>query len=167
MSEKQMIGKKEFAMKKAIGGLVTAVLVVCLAGCSAIGPSKGGAKEGLAVKKELGRKVVAATPYVKMSKKAKVVIMGTGFTPGQEIRVLFTTMDGMLNDIGVHLKPAPVPNKVGAWVTTWKCGRFVRKKLIKQGAYIITVTDSKYNVLAHAPVAFYAAKKSKKKAKKK
>ena len=154
-------------MKRAIGVLVTAVLAVCLIGCSTIGPGKGGAQEGLAAKRELGRKVVVATPYVKMSKKATVVIMGTGFTPGQEIRLLFTTMDGVLNEIGVHLKPAPVTNKVGAWVTTWSCGRFIRKKLIKEGAYVITVSDSKYNVLGHAPVAFYAAKKAKEKAKKK
>jgi hypothetical protein len=47
-------------------------------------------------------------------------------------------------------------------VTTWSCGRYIARKLVKEGAYTITVTDSDYNVLAHAPVAFYKAKEKKK-----
>ena len=100
--------------------------------------------------------VTVATPMVKMNKKAKVVIMGAGFQPGQEIKLLFTTTDGSKGDIGYALKPAPVANTVGTWMTTWSCGRYVAKKLIKPGAYTITATDTEYNFLSHAPVAFYS-----------
>jgi uncharacterized membrane protein YkvI len=48
--------------------------------------------------------VVMATPMVKMSKKAKITIMGAGFKPGQEIRLLFTDVGGVEADIGYALK---------------------------------------------------------------
>ena len=153
-------------MKKATGALIAVMLVIGLMGCSYLGIGKGPAKEGMAAAVEPGPTVMAGTPVVKMSKKSVVVIMGTGFKPGQEVRILFTTRDGVRADIGYALKPQPVANKVGAWATTWKCGRFVRKKLIKQGAYTLTVTDAEYNPIAHAPVAFVKAKKKGDKKKK-
>jgi hypothetical protein len=146
-------------MKRALYGMMAAILVAGLVGCATMGPGKGAAEEGVAA----GPTVVVATPMVKMSKKSKVTVMGTGFTPGQEVRLLFTSVDGVKADIGYALKPAPVANKVGAWATTWSCGRFVSKKLIKEGAYGITATDTEYNVIGHAPVAFYKEKKEKKK----
>ena len=79
-----------------------------------------------------------------------------------ENRLLFTDADGVKTDIGYALEPEPLPNKVGAWATTWSFGTFVRRKLIKEGASAITVTDTEYNVIAHAPVAFYEEKKEKK-----
>ena len=109
--------------------------------------------------------VMVANPYQKLDNKAKVTIVGTGFKPGQQVSLLFTTADGVQADIGYALKPAPKANKIGSWVTTWSCGRFVKRKLITKGAYTITVTDTDYNVITHAPVAFYAAKKAKKKKK--
>ena len=114
---------------------------------------------------DLAAKVMVANPYQKLDNKAKVTIVGTGFQPGQEVSLLFTSADGVQADIGYALKPAPKANKIGSWVTTWSCGRFVKRKLITKGAYVITVTDSDYNVIAHAPVAFYAEKKAKKKKK--
>jgi len=106
--------------------------------------------------------VVVANPNVKMSKKAIITIVGTGFKPGQEVSLLFTTTDGVQADIGYALKPQPKANNIGAWVSTWSCGRYISKKLIKEGAYTITVADSDYNILAHTPVAFYKAKEKKK-----
>jgi hypothetical protein len=106
---------------------------------------------------------MVATPNVKMDKKATITIMGTGFKPGQAVSLLFIDVNGVQSDIGYALKPQPKANKIGAWVTTWSCGRYISKKLIKEGAYAITVADSEYNILAHTPVAFYKAKKKKKK----
>ena len=120
-------------MKKLIGGLIAVILIAGLVGCSTKGPGKGAAKEGLAVPSEPGPTVMAGTPVVKMSKKSTVVIMGTGFKPGQEVRILLSTWDGVRADIGYALKPEPVANKVGAWVTTFSRGRFGRKQLIKGG----------------------------------
>ena len=114
---------------------------------------------------DLAATVMVANPYVKMDGKAQVTIMGTGFKPGQKVSLLFTTIDGVRVNISYKLKPRPEANKIGSWVTTWSCGRFIKKKLITRGAYTITVTDSDYNVITHAPVAFYAEKKAKKKKK--
>jgi hypothetical protein len=147
-------------MKRVMYGLTAVILVVGFVGCATMGIGEKEPKEGLA---QPGPTVMVATPNVKMSSKVKITIVGTGFKPGQEVSLLFTTMDGVQADIGYALKPKPVANKVGAWATTWSAGRYVKRKLVKEGAYTITVTDSDYNVLAHAPVAFYKAKKKKKK----
>jgi hypothetical protein len=149
-------------MKRLMYGLMALIVVVGLVGCTTMGVGEKEAKEGLA---QPGPTVMVATPNVKMGSKAKITIVGTGFKPGQEVSLLFTTMDGVQADIGYALKPKPVANKLGAWATTWSCGRYIKKKLIKEGAYAITVADSEYNILAHAPVAFYKAKAKKKKKK--
>ena len=113
---------------------------------------------------ELNPIVTMGTPLVKMAgKKTQAVIMGTGFKPGQEIKILITTKDGMQSNLGSGLKPHPVPDKNGNWVTTWNCGRFVSRKLVTAGAYNLTVTDKKYNYIAHTPIGFMPAKKKKKK----
>lgn len=134
-------------MKKVMYAVIAALLVICLVGWTQ------------AVRSNPGPTVVVDTPKVKMTKKAKVVIKGTGFKPGQEVRLVFTTVDGVKSDIGGYLKPKPVADQTGAWTTTWSCGRYIRKKLIKAGTYTITVMNPEYNYIADAPVAFYAEKK--------
>lgn len=92
---------------------------------------------------------------VKMSKKATVTIKGQGFKPGQEVNLVFTSKDGIQSDIGYALKPAPKVDESGTWSTTWNCGRFISKKLVKAGTpYKIAVTDGEYNPLAHTFVTF-------------
>ena len=98
---------------------------------------------------------------VKLDSKAKISIVGSGFTPGQEISLVFTDVNGIQANIADYLKPEPTPNKSGAWYTTWSCGRYISRKLIKEGAYIITVTDRMYNPLAQAAVAFYQTEDKK------
>ena len=141
------------------------MLIVGLVGCAATEKGTVVTEKKVAAPATPGPMVMVANPYVKLDSKAKVTIVGNGFQPGQEANLLFTTVDGVQTDIGYALKPAPKANKIGAWVTTWSCGRFIKKKLIAKGAYKITVTDSDYNAIGHAPVAFYAEKKAKKKKK--
>ncbi|UCG63909.1 MAG: hypothetical protein JSW12_14755, partial [Deltaproteobacteria bacterium] len=129
-------------MKKLAYGLIAGIMIVSLAGFTALVPAKAEAG-GLAPK------VMVANPMVKMDKKATITIVGTGFQPDQEVSLLFTDVDGVQSDIGYALKPQPKANTIGAWVTTWSCGRYISKKLIKEGAYAITVTDGDYNILAH------------------
>ena len=116
---------------------------------------------------DLGPVVSMGTPLVKMAgkKTAGVVIMGTGFKPGQEINILFVSPDGLQSDIGYALKPKPKPDKAGSWTTTWSAGRYVARKLVnpKGGAYKIVVSDAEYNPIAHTAVFFQAPKKKKKK----
>ena len=149
-------------MRKVVYGLMAVIMVFGLVGCATTGPGKTGAEEGLTAQSKPGPTVVVANPNVKMSKKAMVTVVGAGFQPGQTVSLLFTTTDGVQADIGYALKPQPKANKIGAWVTTWSAGRYISKKLIKEGAYTITVADSEYNIITHAPVTFYKAKEKKK-----
>lgn len=114
-----------------------------------------------------GPVLTMGTPLVKMSKKSQVVIMGSGFKPGQEVRILITTPDGLQSDIGYALTPEPKADNAGAWATTWDAGRYVSRKLIdpKGGAYKILAADADYNPIAHAPVFFEPAAPAKKKKK--
>ena len=85
----------------------------------------------------------------------KVVISGTGFTPGQAINLLFTGKDGMPSDIGYALKQAIKDDKNGEWNTSWRCFDFIRKKMVKAGkSYKLTATDSQYLPIAHTMITF-------------
>jgi hypothetical protein len=153
--EKPSLEEKENVMKRFTRVLVIVMVVGCLIWCMGIDSSISFAGEPA---------VVNGTPVVKMDKKKTFVdLYGTGFQSGQEIRILFTTADGVQADIGYALKPAPKPDEGGNWVTRWNASRFVSKKLIKAGTYAITVADGKYNTIATVPVCFYAEKKAKKK----
>lgn len=126
---------------------------------------KSAAEEEMTAPKGLGPMVVMGTPVVKMSKNSSAVIMGTGFKPKQEVRVLFATQDGLQSDIGYALKPEPKVDASGTWGTTWSAGRYVARKLIKPegGAYTITAADADYNPIASTVVTFVPEKKKKKK----
>ena len=144
-------------MRQLTWALVTAIFF--LGGLTGGANMANAAQEGMA-----GPTIVAANPLIKIDKKATVVIIGSGFKPGQEIRILFKPLDGIFGDIGYALKPYPVPNKVGAFVTTWTCGRHLNKNIV-ESAYSLTATTMEYEVLAQTPIAFYKekAKEEKKK----
>ena len=63
--------------------------------------------------------MMAATPVIKSSEISNVILMGTGFKPGEEIYLHFVTTDGQQADITYALKPAPKADKTGTWSTTW------------------------------------------------
>ena len=143
-------------MKKLIWGLIAVILVAGLVGGTSVGIT-GASPAG---ESESALTLTVATPVLEIGKKTQVVIMGSGFEPGQEVNLLFTTMDGVRADIGYALDPAPVANDLGAWAAAWTgAGRYCSKKLIKEGVYTITATDGEYNALATASVAFYDAGK--------
>ena len=133
-------------MKKLLVAMATMFLIVGLVGCATFGA--GGSKPA--------PQLVVVTPEVALSKKATVDLQGVNFAPDQEVALLFTAVDGVTSDIGFAVDPQPVADNTGAWATTWKCGRFVSKKLIKAGTYTIKAADVDYNVLAEATVTFYA-----------
>ena len=136
-------------MKRTIG--VSMVAVFLLAGLFACAAGTG---QGSGVKP-----VVQTAEPVKMSKKAKVGINGSGFKPGQEVYLVFTDKNGIESDIGYALKPAPKADAEGKWSTTWSCGRFIARKLVKAGDYKLTVTDTEYNPLTETTVTFVPAPK--------
>jgi len=85
---------------------------------------------------------------------------GTGFAPKQEILLLLLdTTDVRSVIMSSTLKPAPVPNKEGAWATEWNIARYLRT--LKPGTVMIAVTDNEYNTLDQIPVTFVAPPKKK------
>jgi hypothetical protein len=150
-------------MKKFFPSIVAVVFIVGLMGLS--GSDLLGPRASIAA--DQGPVVTLGTPLVKMAgkKTAGVVIMGTGFKPGQEIRIVFTTKEGSQSDMGDLLKPEPKADETGTWSTTWSAARYVRGELVdpKGGAYKIMVTDEDYNPIAHTPVFFQAPKKESEK----
>ncbi|MFC1872271.1 hypothetical protein ACFLYV_00910 [Chloroflexota bacterium] len=102
--------------------------------------------------------VEVVNPVVELSNSATVTIAGSGYEPGQEVRILFTTsgVKSARADIGYALEPQPIASKSGAWITVWEAGRYVKKGLVSEGAYSIEVADTEYITLAEAPFAFAA-----------
>ena len=145
---KILVPVKEGHMKRLTYGMIALILIVGFVGYATLGLGKG----------KSAAKLVVVTPKVMLSKKATVNLKGEGFKPGQEVALLFTAVDGITSDIGFALKPQPVVDKTGTWAATWSCGRFVKKKLIKEGTYTLKAVDEDYNVLAEATVTFYAGK---------
>ena len=133
-------------MKRFVGYTTAVILIVSV--MVLMGPSIFGPAKCLAT--ELGPVLSLGTPMVKMSKKAEVVIMGTGFKPGQKLNILFTAANNTLANIGLDIKA----DATGSFSGTWKPGRYISKKLIKGGAYKLEVTDSDYNTVAQCPVFF-------------
>jgi hypothetical protein len=136
-------------MKRKIGvSMVASFLLAGLLACVAGTGKESGPKP-----------MVQMAEPVKMDKKAKVGINGSGFKPGQEVYLVFTDKNGIESDIGYALKPAPKADSAGNWSTTWSCGRFIARKLVKAGDYKLTVTDMEYNTLTQTTVTFVEAAK--------
>lgn len=120
---------------------------------------KKAVKKAVVVKKKEPASVVMAAPSVAtLGKKVSVILMGSGFEPEKEIRILFTDAEGMQTDIGYALTPEPKANKAGAFSTTWECDEFIKANLVTAGVFTLTATDAQFNPLAMTPITFAAAK---------
>ena len=97
---------------------------------------------------------VVANPVVKWDKKAEIQILGSAFTPKQQIYLLITDSNDIRSDFtAFDCAPEPVPNEQGAFATEWSgLGRMISKGLLEPGAYAIEVTDENYKTLATAPL---------------
>jgi len=150
-------------MKKRGLALLAVVCVVgLLLGCAET------KREVRTVPAKPGPTVIVANPSVELAKTAKVALYGTNFAPKQEVLLVFKDTGGVLTVISNDaLKPAPMPNEAGVWVTTWDAGQYV--SLLKGDAMIVVdVTDSNYKTLTQFPVYFAAPpKKVEKKEEKK
>lgn len=146
-------------MKRFFRCTTAVFLMVCLMGLAGTSVWVSGKCHAA----EMGPVLTTATPLVKISKDAEVVIMGTGFKPGQALGILFTAAGGSVANIGIEVKPEAKADKNGSFACTWKAGTYIRRKLIKGGAFKIEVTDADYNPLAHSVVFFAEEKKDKKK----
>lgn len=134
-------------------------VVVCLVGLLVVACSSP-SKEVRTAKPSPS--VIITTPLVEISKTAQVVLYGTGFTPKEKVLFVFKDTGGILTVISDDaLKPAPMPNEAGAWVTAWDVGQYL--SLIKPGTIVLDVTDSNYKTLTQVPVSFFTVEKKKEK----
>ena len=150
-------------MKKRGLALLAVVCVVgLLLGCAET------KREVRTVPAKPGPTVIVADPSVELSKTAKVALYGTNFAPKQEVLLVFKDSGGVLTVISNDaLKPAPVPDEAGLWVTTWDAGQYI-SLLNGDKTIVIDVTDSNYKTLTQVPVHFVAPpKKVEKKEEKK
>jgi hypothetical protein len=170
-------------MKRFRDGLMTVILVVGLMGFlgyNLLAPVNAGAEEKKAVKEEKATKdtkaakdtktapapvkkkaikrgmaAVSVSPQLsELAPKSTIDIMGSGFIPDEEVRILYTDAEGMQTDIGYALEPAPKAGKSGAWLTTWQCEEFIKAKLVTDGAFELVVTDNEFKPLAKTYVYF-------------
>jgi len=104
------------------------------------------------------------TPVLDLAnKETDVKLKGMGFTPGQEVMVLYSDEDGVRTDVGWALDSEPKADANGAWEATWDAKRFVQKKMITEGEYMITVTDADYNEIDSKTVKIVGKLPKKKK----
>ena len=144
-------------MKKAIWALIAAILVVGVVA----GSSSGIAGAASDSKSKPAPAVTAVNSVNNVERKVSIVIIGSGFEPGQEVSLLLLEPKfGTTTDLDWSLDPLPVANDSGAWITTWNSDRYIQRKLLAAGVYNITVTDNEYNPLATTAIAFWDAEKA-------
>ena len=134
-------------MKTTLIGLMTLILIMAFWGCA----STSGGQSATA----FSATIVMGTPRVPLDNEAEAVIMGKGFQPGQEVFLVITDANGVQSDIEYAIKPIPKADAAGAWSTTWSCGRYVKKKLVREGTFVITAVSTKYEPLTSTQVTFY------------
>lgn len=136
---------------KIVAGFLGFILIAGVIGI--IGYTFHGPIDSMAT--EISPVVALMSPMVRLSNNARVTMRGIGFRPGQKVRLLFTTHDGIKSDVDYALYPKPKADGLGKWSTTWKPGRFIKNKLVKEGAYEIVITDEDYNVITQTTVTFF------------
>jgi hypothetical protein len=94
------------------------------------------------------------------SKNMPLTILGSGFTPGQEVFILID-MGGVVSDISYLMKPTAKANEFGAFAGDVNFARMWKKKLVKEGAYSISAMGMDGTIIATAPVRFVAPPEKK------
>ncbi len=101
--------------------------------------------------------VIGDSNVLKLHKSSQVYVMGSGYEPGMEIRIVISQKDGTRSDVGSALaSDGIVANDDGVWGTTFTAGRYMR--IAKADMYVMMACDSNYNVLATAPFGYYSTK---------
>ena len=135
-----------------VGITVAVMLVVFAAGCAQ-------SESEPAVESSGGENVIVTPSVVPLDSKSQVVIMGSGFQPGQSISILINDKFGNLSNMTNDLDPELVISEDGCWVSTWSLGRYASRGMMIEGVYSVRVQDESLAILASAPVAFVDAEK--------
>lgn len=157
-----MSQKKKFTRKAIVLGTLAALLSVGLL-AGGIFLRLPEAEGGWVYIKEQPSLVVSPFP-VPYQSRVQVMIAGSGFQPKQEVS-LQIEMGGVPSDISFMVKPRPVANEHGAFLSVWTLGGEIGRKLLAPTAYTLRAVDENGFVLAHAPLVFVAVKKEEKKKK--
>ena len=95
-------------------------------------------------------------PLIKVHKNTSFVIMGSGFQPGEQIRLTMPDANGLTSELWEYLAPKPEP---GDGVTVDSFGNFAclyvfgrSERVQQEGIYTITANDNNYSPLAVAPI---------------
>ncbi|MFC2039572.1 hypothetical protein ACFLTW_00180 [Chloroflexota bacterium] len=140
-------------MKRTLIILVAVVAIIgILAGSGLVTGASSGASPVLTV----------ANPVSEMGDT--VVILGSGYEPGQTVNIVLNTGDSKI-DIAYALtgEASPVANERGAFVTAFTPGRIASRVLAAKrggpstGAYSFAATDEDYVAMATTPIAFWEA----------
>ena len=99
---------------------------------------------------DAGATVVVWPAVAKLHSNTPLVIMGSGFDPGQEVYVLLQHANGSTSNIVDGLDPMPVADEGGNFGTLFVFGRLER--ISAEGVFSLTVTDVNYNTLAIVPI---------------
>ncbi len=97
-----------------------------------------------------GPTLVVSPAAVPLAKTSNLVILGSGYKPGQELNILFNDGFGSIGALEDMVKA----DDKGNFVTSWTLGNYSRAGILPQGVTLIMTADENFNVIASAPVAF-------------
>ncbi len=147
-------------MKRVMYAMVAVMVVVGLMGCATMGSKKAEGQEAVTSQGAVAPTIVIQPSNVlRLDKKTQVVIMGSGFKAGQEVRLVITQSDGSISDISSELSPEPKANEFGVWGTAWTVGDYASGSVAGAGVYIMKACDESYQVLTTVPFGYYDAKR--------
>ena len=142
-------------MKKLGVFLVLAVVIAALA---LVGGGSGLSVGAQGTETAVQPTVTVWPPVVKLHSSTNVVIMGSGFKPGQELAILLPAADQNISSILDNVDPKPAPgqgllvDERGTIACLFTIGRLER--LEAEGIFSIAITDLDYKILASAPIGF-------------
>jgi hypothetical protein len=140
--------------KRLVVSIFAALFFLLMTTCGGSSQVKAGA-EGMSASTSNAPSITVSPNVAEHKPGAKLMICGSGFEPGQKLR-LFITMGGIRSGIHFLVRPEPVPNGLGAFASVWTLKREISKKLIEPlpMVYTLAAQDKEGNTLCTAPVLF-------------
>ena len=148
--------RRTIVRQTAAGALITALaLALLIAYLVAVAPANPGAR---AQEGDTAPSVSVWPGVGELHSSSSFAIMGTGFAPGEEVRLLIQTSIGrgftsvVTNDISENVDPPVLAaDDAGNFAARFDMGRFER--VMAEGIIGVTVADAHYAPMASAPVA--------------
>ena len=116
------------------------------------------AGESSAIEEKVTPVLTVWPPIVKLSGETQVTILGSGFEPGQELAFVIPAPDGGATNVNRGLFPVtkydeePIVDQRGNFAFVLDFGYIRLERVVAEGIWELTVTDSNYNPIAVAPI---------------